>query len=127
VQEVSIAEIAQAAGYDSLFIDLEHSSFSLDRTADICLAANLAGVSPFVRVPHECGNGFVQRVLDGDAKGIVVPHVRNAGTKSPSPSMQLQSIDRWRFRGRTQSSGDGQVSTNRNSIHQPLFTDEEWA
>lgn len=28
-----------------------------------------------MRVPHQCGEGFIQRVLDAGAMGIVVPHI----------------------------------------------------
>lgn len=70
--------IAKTAGYDSIFIDLEHSQFSLEQSARLCSVANMNQVSPFVRIPHECGNGFVQRVLDADARGIIAPHLHNA-------------------------------------------------
>ncbi|RGP63942.1 transcriptional regulatory [Fusarium sporotrichioides] len=36
------------------------------------------GITPFVRVPHQCGNGFVQKVLDGGAMGVIFPHITNA-------------------------------------------------
>ena len=35
----------------SLYIDLEHSSFSLETTGQICIAALEVGIAPFVRVP----------------------------------------------------------------------------
>ncbi|KAL2068393.1 hypothetical protein VTL71DRAFT_16491 [Oculimacula yallundae] len=70
-----IVSIAKSAGYDSLFIDLEHSSFSLSQASQLCAAGIMSGITPFVRVPHHCGNGFVQRVLDGGAMGVVFPHI----------------------------------------------------
>ncbi|KAE8394399.1 Pyruvate/Phosphoenolpyruvate kinase-like domain-containing protein [Aspergillus alliaceus] len=94
--------IARDAGYDVLFIDLEHTQISLEATSHICKAAILAGMLPLVRVPHACGDGLVQRVLDGGARGIVFPHIRNAedakeavamvrfppkGTRSISPTL----------------------------------------
>ncbi|KGO75807.1 Pyruvate/Phosphoenolpyruvate kinase [Penicillium italicum] len=45
----------------------------------ICTAALLIDITPFVRVPYQCGNGFVQRVLDGGAMGVVFPHIHNKG------------------------------------------------
>jgi 2-keto-3-deoxy-L-rhamnonate aldolase RhmA len=71
--------LARAAGYDSVFIDLEHSTHSLETTSRLCSSALLAGVTPFVRVPAECGSGYVQRVLDGGALGIVFPHINTVG------------------------------------------------
>jgi len=39
IRGVEIARIAKTAGFDSLYVDLEHSSFSLDTTSQICVAA----------------------------------------------------------------------------------------
>ena len=75
VRGIEIAQIAKTAGFDSLYVDMEHSSLSLDTTGQICIAALEAGVTPFVRVP---GVAEVQRVLDAGALGIVAPHVRSA-------------------------------------------------
>ncbi|CAN9356932.1 unnamed protein product [Alternaria sp. RS040] len=62
--DASIVHIAKAAGYDSLFIDLEHTAMTIKDANQLCITANSAGITPFVRVPNQCGNGFVQRVLD---------------------------------------------------------------
>ena len=51
VRSVEIARIAKTAGFDTLYIDVEHSSFSLDTTGQICMAALEIGIAPFVRVP----------------------------------------------------------------------------
>ncbi len=75
VRGVEIARIAATAGFDSLYVDMEHSSFSLDTTGQICIAALEAGVTPLVRVP---GVAEVQRVLDAGALGIIAPHVQSA-------------------------------------------------
>ena len=70
--------LARNAGFDALFIDLEHGWLSLADASNLCVTGLLAGVTPFVRVPHQCGNGFVQRVLDGGAAGIIFPHIHSA-------------------------------------------------
>jgi 2-keto-3-deoxy-L-rhamnonate aldolase RhmA len=75
-----IVQIAKACGYDSLFIDLEHTTLTIRDAGQLCLTANSAGITPFVRVPHECGLGFMQKVLDGGAMGIIVPHIHTVGT-----------------------------------------------
>lgn len=75
VRGVEIAQIAATAGFDSLYVDLEHASFSLETTSQICMAALAAGITPLVRVP---GLAEVQRVLDGGAQGIIAPHVHRA-------------------------------------------------
>lgn len=77
---VEIAHIAKAAGYDSLFIDLEHTCMSLHDASQMCITAISAGITPFVRVPHQCGSGFIQRTLDVGAMGVIVPHIHGVGT-----------------------------------------------
>src|SRR5271156_2079206 len=76
VRGIEIARIAKTAGFDSLYVDMEHSSFSLETTGQICMAALEAGVTPLVRVP---GLAEVQHVLDAGALGIIAPHVQSAG------------------------------------------------
>jgi 2-keto-3-deoxy-L-rhamnonate aldolase RhmA len=74
------AEIAGAlavAGFDFLFIDLEHSSMALDVASQISAAALHAGIAPIVRVP-EGDHNLASRVLDSGALGIVMPHVESA-------------------------------------------------
>ncbi|KAK5056682.1 hypothetical protein LTR84_012214 [Exophiala bonariae] len=74
-----IVQIAKQAGYGSLFIDLEHTTLTLKDASQLCITGLCAGITPFVRVPHECGSGFIQRVLDGGAMGIIVPHILGVG------------------------------------------------
>jgi 4-hydroxy-2-oxoheptanedioate aldolase len=72
---IEIARIAKTTGFDSLYVDMEHSSFSLETTGQICMAAMEAGITPFVRVP---GIAEVSRVLDAGALGVIAPHVHSA-------------------------------------------------
>ena len=72
---IEIAQLAKTAGFDSLYIDLEHSSLSLETTSQICCAALTCGIAPLVRVAQV---ELIQRVLDGGALGIIAPDVRNA-------------------------------------------------
>src|SRR5690606_12560605 len=48
---VDIGRIMKTAGYDFLFIDLEHNSMSVDLAGQISIAAQDAGITPVVRVP----------------------------------------------------------------------------
>src|ERR1700730_8666776 len=75
IRGVEIARIAKTAGFDSLYVDMEHSSFSLETMGQICMAALEVGITPFVRVP---GLADVQRILDAGALGIIAPHVSSA-------------------------------------------------
>ena len=77
VRNVEIAMIAKTAGFDTLYIDVEHSSFSLETTSQICIAALAAGIAPLVRVPS-IRPEHVGRALDGGALGVIAPHVCSA-------------------------------------------------
>ncbi len=74
---IEIARIAKTAGFDSLYVDLEHSSLSLDVTGQICMAAMNIGMAAFVRVPANTPE-WIARVLDAGALGIIAPHVSSA-------------------------------------------------
>lgn len=77
VRGIEIARIAKTAGFDTIYVDLEHSTFSLDLTSQICIAAMEIGIAPFVRVPANSPE-YISRVLDGGALGVIAPHVNSA-------------------------------------------------
>src|SRR5690606_24670882 len=66
--------IARSAGYDSLYVDLEHSAIGLEATSQICIASLAMGVTPLVRVPS-IDHAVIGRVLDGGAQGVIAPHI----------------------------------------------------
>src|SRR5476649_2371967 len=77
VRNVDIIKVMKAAGYDWLFLDLEHGVMSIETAAEICVAAQDSGIAPIVRVPY--GElAMATRLLDGGALGIVIPHVDTA-------------------------------------------------
>jgi 4-hydroxy-2-oxoheptanedioate aldolase len=69
-----VAMMADACGFDAVFVDMEHSTVSLDDTAQICIAALGVGITPLVRI---AGHNFhdATRLLDMGALGIVCPNV----------------------------------------------------
>ncbi|OJJ78168.1 hypothetical protein ASPBRDRAFT_25769 [Aspergillus brasiliensis CBS 101740] len=75
VTNPAVVQLAKNGGFDALFVDLEHSTLSLQDASAMCAAGLQNQITPFVRVPYQCGDGFVQRVLDGGAMGVVFPHI----------------------------------------------------
>jgi 2-keto-3-deoxy-L-rhamnonate aldolase RhmA len=74
VRNVDIIKVMKAAGFDWLFLDLEHGAMSIETACEIAVAAQDSGIAPIVRVPY--GElTMATRVLDGGALGIVIPHV----------------------------------------------------
>ena len=76
-RSTEIARMAASAGFDTLYVDVEHNGFSWDTTGQICLAALAAGITPFVRVPNTAPEN-VAAALNGGALGVIAPHVRSA-------------------------------------------------
>jgi 4-hydroxy-2-oxoheptanedioate aldolase len=69
-----VPAIAAAAGYDAVYVDLEHTSTSLETAGMLCASALGAGISALVRVSSQ-DPSLIARVLDCGAAGIIVPHV----------------------------------------------------
>ena len=74
---VEVAKAMKTAGFDWLFIDLEHGSLTLDTACQIAVGALDAGLAPIVRVPNG-EYSMATRALDNGALGIVIPHVDSA-------------------------------------------------
>jgi 2-keto-3-deoxy-L-rhamnonate aldolase RhmA len=70
----AVPMLAEAAGFDWLFIDAEHGAISTPEISQICIAALGMGVVPIVRI---CSGALDEgtRALDNGALGLVVPHV----------------------------------------------------
>src|SRR3954469_23391259 len=77
VSGIEIVPIAKSAGFDSLYIDLEHSSLTLQAASQISIMALEAGIPALVRVPANTPE-YISRVLDGGALGVIAPGVCTA-------------------------------------------------
>jgi 2-keto-3-deoxy-L-rhamnonate aldolase RhmA len=69
-----ITQIIATAGFDFLYIDMEHSCFSIETVGDLCFAALAAGLVPIVR-PAGKDPHLLSRPLDSGAMGLLIPHV----------------------------------------------------
>src|ERR1700674_4533064 len=76
-RSVEIAKAMAVAGFDWLFLDMEHGVMSLEACAQISAAALDAGIAPIARVPNG-EYAIATRALDNGALGIVMPHVDTA-------------------------------------------------
>jgi 2-dehydro-3-deoxyglucarate aldolase/4-hydroxy-2-oxoheptanedioate aldolase len=71
-----IARTFAVAGFDYVFIDLEHSSFDLQTAHDMIKASLDSGITPICRV-GELAYSLVARLLDSGAQGIILPRVED--------------------------------------------------
>lgn len=65
-----------AAGFDYVFIDMEHGAFDLETVQDMIKVALENGITPIVRVA-ELLYSLVCRLLDAGAQGIILPRVED--------------------------------------------------
>src|SRR5580704_19491006 len=72
-----IVRMAKTAGFGVVWIDLEHSSISIDCAVQIMASAADLGLEAWVRVPEK-DYGVIGRLLDGGATGIIMPRVESA-------------------------------------------------
>jgi 2-keto-3-deoxy-L-rhamnonate aldolase RhmA len=68
--------IFAAAGYDFVFIDMEHGNYNMETAADLIRGAKSAGIATIVRVPR-LETFFISRILDAGSEGIMIPMVSN--------------------------------------------------
>ena len=71
-RSIEIARIAATAGFDTIYVDVEHNTLSIDAVCQICVAAMQCGITPLVRVPANTPE-FICRLLDGGAMGVIAP------------------------------------------------------
>ena len=64
--------IFAGAGYDFVFIDMEHGCYNMETAADLIRGAKSVGIGTIIRVPR-LETFFISRVLDAGAEGIMVP------------------------------------------------------
>lgn len=74
VRSSSIAIIFANAGFDFVFIDMEHGAFSLETAADLLRTARLTGMTALVRAP-DAQYHLIARLMDAGAEGVMVPRV----------------------------------------------------
>ena len=74
IRSADAALIAQASGFDAVYIDLEHASMTIADAANICVAAAALGMTPFIRVRSPSA-ADIAGALDAGALGVIVPHV----------------------------------------------------
>ncbi len=72
-----IARIAKTTGHDFIFIDTQHSLFTVESIGNIAQVALAIGIAPLVRV-RSCDDPDTQVLLDNGVTGIVFPDISTA-------------------------------------------------
>jgi len=77
IQEISTPFIVHAfanAGFDFVYVDMEHGRFNLETAAGLIQTIRLTDMVPLVRVPDNQYH-LIARVLDAGARGVMIPRV----------------------------------------------------
>lgn len=72
-----VVALAQASGYDGVYVDLQHSPIGLEAAASIFQAGSHAGLTVLARLPA-LDEALASRVIDAGAHGIILADVREA-------------------------------------------------
>ena len=70
----NIGMIAASAGFDAIYIDMEHNPTDLETMAGMCIGALGAGITPIVRTAI-LDPSYIGRILDAGAQGIMLAHI----------------------------------------------------
>ena len=69
-----LAGLAAEIGFETVWIEMEHSPINLERVDNLCLAAEAGGAAPLVRIP-DGERHHVLRALEAGARIVVVPMI----------------------------------------------------
>lgn len=75
--EPALVEMIGYAGLDFVVIDTEHSGNTMEQVGNMVRAADVAGITPIVRVTANSPE-LILRALDSGAGGVLVPQVNTA-------------------------------------------------
>jgi 2-keto-3-deoxy-L-rhamnonate aldolase RhmA len=103
----AIVEIIALAGFDGVFIDMEHTGFDLQLVGEMIRIADLTGITSIVRVPDNHPK-LILRVLDMGAQGIQVPHIEGlAGARWAVAAVRYPPLGARGAAGSTRAAGGG--------------------
>lgn len=72
-----IVEMIGIAGYDCVWIEMEHSDTTWEQMSQMVLAARATGLEAIVRIPRGSYNNVI-RPLEAGATGLLLPHCTGA-------------------------------------------------
>jgi len=74
-----LAEMAGLIGFDAIWIEVEHGPVSFSEVESLCVAAEVGGAIPAVRIP-DAERHHVLRSMEAGARILIVPMINDAAT-----------------------------------------------
>jgi 2-keto-3-deoxy-L-rhamnonate aldolase RhmA len=72
---VVIPQIYATAGFQFIYIDMQHSAYTIGDILDLTIGARAAGIDSIVRVPSP-DPSFITRLLDSGVQGLMIPNLQ---------------------------------------------------
>ena len=104
IPSLETVELLGHAGFDFVVIDMEHAPHSLEGAYRLVFAAQAMGMAALVRLPDR-SEAEIQRLLDGGADGLLVPHVSDLETAQRITSAMVFAPEGTRGLGTTSRAG----------------------
>ena len=79
IASLELIELLGHAGFDFVVVDLEHAPLTVEAAYPMIFAAQAMGMGALVRLSDRQGSQ-IQRLLDGGADGLLVPHAADLDT-----------------------------------------------
>jgi 4-hydroxy-2-oxoheptanedioate aldolase len=79
VRHAGIVALAQAAGYEAVYLDFQHGPVDMEGAASVFQTALHGGLTVLARLSH-LEPALIGRVLDAGAHGVMLADVRDAAT-----------------------------------------------
>ena len=114
MRTVGPVKLMALAGFDFLFLDMEHSMFDYDTIGSLAQMALACGICPLVR-PTDTTYAHVARALDSGAQGVIIPRV---DTRAQAEA--AVSFAKYPPLGRRGAGGDGRNAYERRSALQAV-------
>lgn len=77
LQGPKLVKVLEEAGFDFVFIDCEHGTYSYDSVSDMIIAADFSRMIPLVRIA-EIRKEAIIKILDAGVGGIMIPTIKSA-------------------------------------------------
>jgi len=71
----AVPQLYAAAGIEFVWIDMQHTTYTIDNIFELAVGARAAGLGNFVRVP-ELDRALITRLMDGGVEGVMIPEIK---------------------------------------------------
>jgi len=71
----AVPQLYAASGIEFVWIDMQHTTYTVEHIFELVVGARAAGLGNFVRVP-EYDRALIARLMDGGVEGVMIPEIK---------------------------------------------------